>query len=579
VELRNVSNLHVENAVIDRLANFGAKASMPISRRAAPVTSAIVAVLVIGFLFELYVFAHVQDLWMDESTQLTGAALKFTDMFRWLAGEHLLDPYGVPGDRMPPLSYLIDWAWLRLYGPSEIGLRLFHSLFVVIGAIGLSFFVWRNLGLLAGVVVFAFYVLSPKLIQIGVEIRAYPIFFAISCAQAALFVKLVADPDKLNVRWLAAFVLVCLAAIYTHFYGLVSSSAFFLVLGLVYIKSLVALARLVVAGTATLVGSLGILPFILAGVNRSAAMAPDETAGRHFIFLLKLVGDPANVVSFTATVLFFGGVLALLGAGLIAILERLRQRRLMPFDWLLAVVVVGISVTLTTSFVVTTCSPLTTSYSIWLFPPIGMLVAVGSTSLFGFRLWDNAGRFVAIAMIVLGSAYATSMFLSNADMFAHGPRRFVGALYDSEQGPKAIVYEVGAYWKFGYFPLVFSHKNQIDQYRAVSGDKLLRIERGDGLFGIESGPQGAVAQPIEIAVAPYKTILIVDVQLRSYRDVRQCQNGGSECLRLTAGAVETALTNGGKWQETKAKRMFGLYDTQVKKLEHVGDSPSVTGRP
>ena len=46
---------------------------------------------------------------------------------------------------MPPLSYLIDWAWLRFYGPSELGFRIFHSLFVVAGATGLSIFVGAQL--------------------------------------------------------------------------------------------------------------------------------------------------------------------------------------------------------------------------------------------------------------------------------------------------------------------------------------------------------------------------------------------------------------------------------------------------
>ena len=251
---------------------------------------------------------------------------------------------------MPPLSYLIDWAWLRFYGPSELGFRLFHSLFVVAGATGLSIFVWRQLGPLAAIVILTFFVLSPKLIQVGTEIRAYPIFFAVSCAQAAVFVKLVADPHKPDIKWLAALVLACLAAIYTHFYGVVSTSAFFLVLGLVYIRSLAALARLVVAGGVVVVGSLGILPFVLAGVNRSAATAPDKSAtGRHLIYFLKLFGNSANVVSVTAAILFFGGILALFCAGSIGIFGRLRHRRLMPIDWLLAVVIAGASATVAAS--------------------------------------------------------------------------------------------------------------------------------------------------------------------------------------------------------------------------------------
>jgi hypothetical protein len=566
--------------VTDRVARFRDKSLRPSSALVTQVTAAIVVALAIGFLFELVIFARIQDLWLDESTQLTGSALKLVDMFRWLTGEHLLDPYGVPGDRMPPLSYLVDWTWFRLYGPSELGFRLFHSLFVVAGAVGLSIVVWRSLGPLAAIVILIFFVLSPKLIQIGTEIRAYPIFFAVSCAQTAIFVKLIAAPDKPDVKWLAAFALASLASIYTHFYGVISVSAFFLVLGVFYLRSLAALLRLSVSGIVVVVGSLGILPFVLAGVNRSAAIPPDELeAGRHFIYLLKLFADSANVVSITAAILFFSGTLLLFGAASVAIVGRLRDRRLVPFDWVLAVVGAGVGATVVASFVVTNFSPLTASYSIWLFAPIGALIAVGSTSHIGFRLWDNAGRFVAIGMMALGSAQATWLFLSNANMFVHGPNRFVGTLYASAKGPKAIVYEAGTYWKFGYFPLVFSYRNEIDQYRAAKGDELIRIERGDGLFGVESGANIAIAQPLQTAVTSYKTLLIVDIQLRSYKDVRQCQSGAVECRRLTAGAVEATLLKSGQWRQIKAERMFGLYDAQVKIWEHIGNKPSETGRP
>src|SRR5262249_17802086 len=146
-----------------------------------------------------------------------------------------------------------------------------------------------------------------------VEIRAYPIFFAISCVQTVIFTKLMADRNRADVKLLALFALTCLMAIYTHLYGVVSSSTFFLVLGLAYIKSPAALARLILAFVVVVVGSVGILPFILAAVNRSG-LVPGLRTDRHLVYLFRLYGDSANVVSLTAATLFFGGILALLGA-------------------------------------------------------------------------------------------------------------------------------------------------------------------------------------------------------------------------------------------------------------------------
>src|SRR5262249_45007881 len=179
------------------------------------------------------------------------------------------------------------------------------------------------------------------------------------------------------------------------------------------------------------------------------------------------------------------------------------------------------------------------------------------------RPWEHFGRCVAIGAMVLGCAQATSMFLSNAAMFVHGPNRFVGALYDSAENPKAIVYEAGAYWKFPYYPLVFSHRNEIDQYRAA--------DNGEGLFRVDRALDHSVVRPIESVVAPYKILLVVNLKLRSYRDLRDCQNGGAECHSLSSGPIEVVLTERGQWREIRAERMFGLYDTQVKIFQYVGE--------
>ena len=59
-------------------------------------------------------FALAQNLWIDESTQLSGATLPLGRLFAWLTGTR--EPsFGVPPDRMPPISYLIDAACYRTF--------------------------------------------------------------------------------------------------------------------------------------------------------------------------------------------------------------------------------------------------------------------------------------------------------------------------------------------------------------------------------------------------------------------------------------------------------------------------------
>jgi hypothetical protein len=531
------------------------------------VAAPIVAVLITVLSIEFYVFARVQDIWLDESTQLSGITLNFWDMLQWLAGANP-DRLGVPADRMPPVSYILDWLWFYLYGPSEIGFRLFHSAFVIAGVSWLASVAWRFLGRSATLVLLGFLVLSPKLIQAGVEIRAYPIFFAATCAQTAVFIRLMACPIKFDLKLLTLFTAICLVAIYTHFFGIVSSSAFFLTLGISSLGSLGALADIIGAFVVVALGSLPLTPFVSAAAHVPAlvpmtATSPlitDEKAiVQYLTYFLKLVGDPANMVPITASILFFCGTIALLAASIFAAVLRVRNRNLKPFDWLIAVVVLGVFATIMASFAVRAFLPLTASYSVWLLVPLSLLIGAGATSVTGFRSWDVAGRKVSVGALLVGAGISTWMFFVHASMFVHGPQRFISALYDTSVGPKAIIYEIGAAWGWSYIPLQYTHHGEIIQYRISDHEgALVRAGRLD---------TKAMVQEIEAAVAPYQVLLLADIRLRNYRDLRQCQNQPSECPDFPAGGIERTLIQTGTWRITGKERRFGLYDSQVTILE------------
>jgi hypothetical protein len=518
--------------------------------------ASVLTALIFAFLFELYAFAQVQDIWLDESTQLSGITLKPWEILRWLAGVDL-DRFGVPGDRMPPVSHLLDWLWLHLSGPSELGFRLFHSAFVIGGVTGLAIFTWHKVGPSAATVSLAFLVLSPKLIQTGVEIRAYPIFFAVTCAQVIMFVQLVANPKKVSLKLLAAFALICVTATYTHFYGLISSCAFFFALGIAFIRSFTVFIALIAAFVIVIIGSSGILFFVSSAIMYSATENVNET-GRYSVYLLKLFGDSANMVSVSAALLFFAGTLALFIAGMITAFVRVRNGNLRSFDWLFAVVIAAVFATIMASLFIKTFDVLKASYSGWLFAPLSVIIGIGATSSTGFYLWDRAGRILAVGTMLIGGGLSTYLFLVHASMFVHGPERFVGALYNGIAGPKAIVYETGSAWEFSYYPLVFSHKGEIVQYHGP--------ENGVGLISENRVTQPS-AREVEAKVAPYRFLLLVNIHLRTYRDLRQCQYQLSACPDFALGAIEGMLTGTGQWRELKVERSFGLFDTQVKILE------------
>jgi hypothetical protein len=531
--------------------------------RFPPVHTLIVAGLIVALAFELCGFARVQDIWLDESTQLSGITLNFWEMMRWLAG---VDPdrLGVPGDRMPPVSYLFDWLWLRICGPSEIGFRLFHSAFVLAGVSGLSIVALRKLGPSATMASLGFLVLSPKLIQTGVEIRAYPIFFAVVCAQVAAFSRLVASNTAVDTRFLILFTAICVTAVYTHFYGVVCSCAFFFALGISFFGRAVPLAAIIGAFLVLAVCSLALAPFLSAAtqvlpfvpVTATAPLVANEKGiVQYLTYLLKLFGDSANMVSVGSSICFFGGTIALLSASVFAAGKRMRYRNLTPCDWLIAVVFVGVIATIVASFVAKTFDTMKTSYSGWLLVPLSLLVGAGAASVTGFRPWDAFGRKVATGAMLAGAGASTYMFLVHATMFVHGPRRFIADSYEEVIGPKAVIYEVGAAWGWSYIPLAYSHRDQIVQYRTSdSGTELVRAGR--------NGTEGIV-QDIEATVRPYQTLLLSDIRLRTYRDLRNCQNQSSACPEFPPGAIEGTLLGSGKWRQVGKERSFGLYDCQV----------------
>jgi hypothetical protein len=467
---------------------------------------------------------------------------------------------------MPPVSYLFDWLWLNLNGPSEIGFRLFHSALVIAGVSGLALATLRELGPSATIVTLGFLVLSPKLIQTGVEVRAYPLFFAVTCAQVVVFLRLTACEKQFDVRLLTTFAATCLIAIYTHFYGVISSCAFFLALGILFLRCTATLGQIIGAFAVIVIGSLGLIPF-LSGANQIFQLLPfvPETATaplmagergtmQYLAYFLKLFGDPANMVPIWASILFFGGAIALLTASIFAAGMRMVNKNIQPVDGLILVVSLGAFATVMASFIVK-FDALKSSYSVWLAVPLSLLIGAGVSSVIGYRPWDAAGRKAAVGALLMGAGISTYLFFAHASMFVHGPHRFIGNLYSKIVGPKAIIYEIGSAWGWSYIPLAYSHKAEVVQYRTPdNGAGLVRAGR--------SGTEGMV-QEIEATVIPYQVLLLTDIRLRTYKDLRQCQNQPSACPDFPPGPIEGALVGTGKWREIGKERSFGFYDCQV----------------
>jgi hypothetical protein len=171
-------------------------------------------------------FSYQQNLWVDESTQLSGLTLSIVDMYYWLGG--LIDnPFPVPSDRMPMLSYLLGSVWISVFGADVLALRYLSIVLVVSSLVILSLYFLKKQQAVVLLGALVFLCLSSNLLINAVEIRAYALFFALSLVAVLLYVDLVltlerGDGVAVHVVLLS---LVLMLAINTHFFGLVLSGA------------------------------------------------------------------------------------------------------------------------------------------------------------------------------------------------------------------------------------------------------------------------------------------------------------------------------------------------------------------
>ena len=151
---------------------------------------------------------------------MTGLSLGPTGVVRWLAGGEPNDT-GQVRDRMPPLSYWLGWSWSRAFGLNEASLRWFGVACVAVAAAIVYEAARRAFGTASAWVAGLLFALSPSVIILSVEIRAYPLFTLWSALAFYGLVCLHAGPPDRRRTVYAALALVLPAAVATHFYGAV----------------------------------------------------------------------------------------------------------------------------------------------------------------------------------------------------------------------------------------------------------------------------------------------------------------------------------------------------------------------
>lgn len=493
-------------------------------------------VICLAFLAGAGWFAAHQAVWIDETTQLSGLALPPDVQLSWLLGRSGLD-LGVPPDRMPPLSYWVGSVWAALFGLSEMSMRRFGIVAVLAAAPALYLAGRMRGGEAGGLFAVAVVLLSPGLLVMAGEIRAYPLFLSLSAWSVLAFLRCL-DPAMGNRpgRLAALSVLLVLTG-YAHFFGVVLAAVLFATLLAERMVACRPWLPVLLAGLASLVLLTGLLPFVLAAVTVSGGGgAAGGSSLREVVVALARLGFRLFLHGshgvYPAILLATG--LALAGLAVLALAGALRPARDraagVPGLWLLVpLVLAGIGLPLL-DLRIGSFEVLAPHYNLWMVPLVAVFLA-GAFAAQG-RAMSRVARGLGV-LAILGHLAAGAILLRHAPLYSHGPGEWLAARWQAAPGT-VILHDGSGLWAAAYFPLHY----------LSGGAAVQRLQGPDGTISrIRPGGLEALANP-QAVLSGEAPVLRVRVEEMDNAALARIIRGTAACAPLApagldGGPVET----------------------------------------
>jgi dolichol-phosphate mannosyltransferase len=420
-------------------------------------------------------FLPRQSIWIDETTQLSGLTLGPIGLIRWLAGQNHI--FSVPPDRMPPMSYLVQWGWIQLFGSGVQTLRAFGIVCVSL-AVAVTFAAARKaFGTLAAILAAMLLGLAPQVVTTAVEIRAYPLFLLEASLGFYFLIRYSSDGPERSGYWLAWMAVACIATMFTHLFGVIFTAGLLSAAFLISLQRFGELRRPAIATAIVAVFALGLIPFVRAAIAISGGeTASLESAVSSRSIIRPLAQLTYHLFAHPATGLNAGAVVAaILGFSLLLLSLVVRFKSVALKERSLAVALgSGLAVAGLARIVVRGFEPLAPNYNIWILPGLYLLFAAGVTST------SRRARQLALvgAFLLIGAnTYSDTQLALHGRAFAHGTESQLEDLVSRCGGPGkvAIVYENGSdlppgynAWPFVYYPLVYTYGRELPQYIAVA---------------------------------------------------------------------------------------------------------------
>jgi len=152
-----------------------------------------------------------QSLWLDEAVQAVTAKGPFLGIFEELRG-----------DFHPPLYHILLWGWVRIFGASEVSLRIPSVIFGV-GTVGIVYLIMRVItGRWLPILGAVFLATAPFHIYYSQEARMYSMTTFFAALSIYFFVKILnlkAQKSKPNLKAKICYFISTLCLIYSDYYG------------------------------------------------------------------------------------------------------------------------------------------------------------------------------------------------------------------------------------------------------------------------------------------------------------------------------------------------------------------------
>ncbi len=156
-----------------------------------------------------------ESLWLDEIFSAT-ASLK-TSSFNLMFSEY------ISRDGNPPLYHILLFYWGRIFGSSDVEIRLLSYVFTILGFILSYLLLLKYFTKKVAVLFLSLSAFTPGVLYYAQEARAYALLYALSCLASILFfifIIRVRDNQKIKKKLIIYYFCVGVLICYTHHFGI-----------------------------------------------------------------------------------------------------------------------------------------------------------------------------------------------------------------------------------------------------------------------------------------------------------------------------------------------------------------------